>query len=121
MFHYEPVPLYNYVTPMTCETKKNPVQVSYPTRYDQTTIINLPQSAYIKTGTEKTENDAFIYKKQTESIDPEKKKLTIKYSYLTKTKEIGAKDFYKVCNDMNELVRDLPLQISYPKEYKIDK
>jgi hypothetical protein len=58
------------------------------------------------------ENDAFIYTKKIESQG--KKTIILTYSYKTKQKEVNPGEFKNICNDVNKIIRNLPLQISYP-------
>ena len=114
VFQYEPIGLYNYIAPMSCDFKKNPVQVPFPSIYKHSTTIALPDLIVIANEDIKTENLAFRFRKISKNIDD--KTIKINYSFHTKRNEVGPTDFQKICTQMNEISRDLPLQISYPKQ-----
>jgi hypothetical protein len=118
LFIYEPVSLYNYVTTISCETKKVPIQVPFPSQFKQTTTIALPDEINLENQNTTTDNSAFIFDQNVEKIKDNTIQIT--YSFKTKCKEVGPKDFEEICPQMNSLVRDLPLQISYPKNIQFN-
>ena len=114
MFQYEPVSLYNYVAMLSCETKNQPIQVPFPSQFSQVTTISLPEPITLTGANNTTDNRAFFYNQSMEKIN--ENTIRLSYSFKTKCKEVAPKEFEEICPQMNSLVRDLPLQISYPKK-----
>ena len=111
-FQYEPIALYEYVSPIACEIKKQPVEVPYPSYFKQHTILHLPEEIGINVQDQHVDNVAFKYDKTAVSESP--KHIELNYFYQTKTREIEAEAFIQVCKDMNTMTQDLPIKISYP-------
>ena len=113
MFQYEPMSVYSYIVLLSCEEKNYPVLVPFPSKFNQTTILNLPDAIQIESDKYTVDNDAFYFKKEVQEL--ENNTLKLSYNYYTKKQEIEAKGFMEICGDMNDAIRELPLQVSYPK------
>jgi len=110
-FRYEPTDLYNYVGQSECEQKKHPVYIPHPTKFSQTTVLNLPKKLPIEFSRDRFDNAAFTYEN---TIIPVKGSVVeLGYVYNTKTDEITAKEFGKVCSDMNEIAGQISLTLTY--------
>ncbi|MDX1628644.1 MAG: DUF3857 domain-containing protein, partial [Fulvivirga sp.] len=90
-FQYEPVTLYNYVSPVNCETKESPVQINYPSHFKQTTVIVLPEKLNIPSKKTTADKTSFSFSKNMEQKG--EKVLQIDYEYRALKKEI-APDYY---------------------------
>ena len=112
MFQYEPITLYEYITPITCELKKFPVQLVYPSRYTQETILELPQLINITEETVETKNEAFEFTKSTSKSA--KNIIHINYTFKTVQESITPTEYQTMCVDMNAIVYDLPVKITFP-------
>lgn len=110
---YEPVNLYSYISYITCDEKKNPIQVPYPSRFVQTTEIKLPNFLFIHMEPETINNPAFRFSKTTKLSDL--KTIVLNYNYRAITKEITPQEFLDVCNDMNAILRKINIKLSFPK------
>ena len=112
VIHYEPLSLYNYMGRLECEVKKFNVVVGFPANYRQVTSFLLPEIMDASSQVEEVNNAAFWFKKK---VTPQNdNKLTLEYTFRTKTKEIKAEEFSKVCSDQNAAVNKLPLILYYP-------
>lgn len=110
-FRYEPLHLYNYIGQSECETKSFPVQIPYPTAYFQTTLIHLPQALRVEDENIVFDNDAFKYLSTIHALNDTLVELN--FAFNTKSDEIAPSSFKKVCNDMNEISRQISLILTY--------
>jgi hypothetical protein len=110
-FTYEPINLYDYMTTLTCEKKENPVGVPFPSAISISTLLQLPDVIEIEKITENVENEAFTYTYTQRNLG--KKMVKLSYDYKTKKEYIAAKDFGEVCTEMNEVVKNIPLEFSF--------
>jgi hypothetical protein len=113
LFQYEPIALYSYISPVICEKKKYPVEIPFPMNFKLTTTMILPEKVNIKNTNDKVSNKAFHFQKIITSEND--KTITISYDFQTNVKEITTKDFKIVCEDLNNISRNLPLKIFFPK------
>lgn len=112
-FQYEPISLYQYVSPMECETKEHPVSISYPSDFSLTTTITLPDFILVEKEKEEYNNDGFYFAKNTWQTDT--KTIHVSYEFRTIAKEVKAKNFRDVCSDLNSIAKNLPLQVYFSK------
>ena len=116
-FRYEPLAMYNYIGQSECEKKKYPVQIPYPTTFYQTTILELPEALNVEDESTVFDNDAFKY---INTINAKNDTVVqIDYAFVTKTDEISASSFKKVCNDMDDISRQITLILTYAQA-KVD-
>lgn len=117
-FQYEPMPMYSYVNNLECEEKKFKVAVPEPSWLDVNTEIIYPESLNVEKESKSYTNAGFTFNKTIEL----KNENTIvgNYSYRVLTDEIDASEYPKLCDQMNELVNDLPFQIYFSK-FSYDK
>lgn len=113
---YEPLVLYNYIYPMNCDTKEHPVYISYPTNFVQKTKILLPQEMTLDTPDGSTDNEAYTFRQKARMQG--KKILHLEYTFSSKKETIAASKYGPVCADINEDLRNLPLEIFYLNENK---
>lgn len=78
LLHYEPLKLFDYVSVLTCEKKDYPVEVSFPSRFEQQTTLLFPEYVSISAFKETRDNDAFRFEMLCFPV--EGKELKIKYS-----------------------------------------
>ncbi|MCF8461301.1 MAG: DUF3857 domain-containing protein [Flavobacteriales bacterium] len=112
-FRYEPSDLYDYIGQSECEKKKHPVYVHHPTKFSQTTILNLPEKLAVDFSKTRFDNAGFTY--ESIIIPIKGNEIELRYSYVTKTDEITAKEFEKACSDMNEIAGEMSLILTYSK------
>jgi hypothetical protein len=112
-FQYEPIKLYAYLNSASCETKEHPVAYSFPSQYEQTTIIELPALWNLESETETFDNEAFSFTKSAQLSDNHRL-FTINYKYESKSDFIAPENYKKVCKELNSIVNDLPLILYMP-------
>lgn len=110
-FTYEPINLYDYMTTLTCEKKKYPVNVPFPSNISITTLLQFPEVIEIEKLTEEFENEAFDYAYTQRNLG--KKMIKLSYSYKSNNEYIQPEDFDEVCKEMNNVVKNLPLEFSF--------
>jgi transglutaminase-like putative cysteine protease len=110
-FTYEPINLYDYMTTLTCEKKSNPVDVPFPSQIYISTLLQLPDEILVEKLTEEVENGAFNFTYTQRNLGKKMVKLT--YEYKSNNDYIAGKDFDEVCLEMNNVVKDLPLEFSF--------
>lgn len=112
--NYHPINVYSYLSALSCEKKNQPVFQSHPTRFRQHTTIDFVEGLNIETEEKTVDNVAFTFTKKVELVEPTK--VILEYSYETKLKEIDPEDFSKVCQDINEIVDNIPIIFYFPKQ-----
>lgn len=110
---YEPANLYSYIYVANCKPKQYPVYFRYPARYKQKTIIKLPEMLSMEMADVIFNNVAFSYSQKIRMLDT--KTIEILYDFESKTMEISPEDFPKVCSDINEIINNMSLYVSFPK------
>ncbi|MCZ4407570.1 DUF3857 and transglutaminase domain-containing protein [Cryomorphaceae bacterium 1068] len=111
--HYEPLSLYDYVSSMNCEYKNYPVYVPYPVNFKQITSVKLPLPLIIPLDVKTVDNSAFNYLYSEKMKDMTE--LVLSYTYRAKTNEIKNTEFNQVCRDMQGIIQELPLTLTFPK------
>jgi len=119
LIQYEPIPLYGYVSYLTCEKKELPVQLGYPSKYDQKTSITLPKDLAIMEKNDEYENEGFLY--SSKMIEKSGNEIELKYHYEIKQSSITPKEYQQFCLDMNALLYDLPVKITFSKDFNQPK
>lgn len=110
-FRYEPINLYGYISTVSCEEKKFPVAIPFPSKVKQKTIIHYPDSIAVNEGETIVVNKAFYFRKKMSLV--KSNTLEIDYEFWTKVDEISQTSYANVCKAINQLVNDLPLKIFY--------
>ena len=110
-FTYEPINLYDYMTTLTCEKKENPVGVPFPSAISISTLLQLPDVIEVEKTTENVDNEAFTYTYTQRNLG--KKMVKLSYDYKTKKDYIAPEYFDEVCTEMNEVVKNIPLEFSF--------
>jgi TonB family protein len=113
VIRYEPVAVYSYISSVSCEEKKHPVQFTFPNKFEQKTTINLPSKMNLDSEKLEKDNDAFDFTRSYELKNDTQ--IVIDYSFKSNSKEISSKGFQTVCADMNDITRNLSLSLYYPK------
>jgi len=111
--HYEPLGLYDYITSLSCEAKKHPIYVPFPSNYSQKTEMTLPSVLAFPAETYSVNNAAFTFSSDLKVKGL--KRLEINYDYRTKTMEIENIHFNRVCRDMQDIIQKTPFTLSFPK------
>lgn len=109
---YEPVTLYSYIGPVTCERKDFSVEVPYPASFTQKTVLELPETTSVNLKDQSIFNPAFKFDKTIRSIDSNI--IEVNYAFKTHAREITAEEYRKVCMDINSAAHDLPIRVNYP-------
>jgi len=110
---YEPMSIYTFIIPMTCEEKKNRVSVPYPANIQQRTEILLPEFLTAKGETEYYENEAFDFTYKLKRLRPDL--IALSYDFSTKVNEIEGRHYSKMCSQINEASNNLPIVLTFPK------
>lgn len=111
--HYEPLGLYDYISSLSCEAKKHPVYVPFPSNYSQKTEMILPNVLLLPPETYTVNNEAFTFSSNLKVKGL--KSLELTYAYNSKTKEIENVQFNRVCRDMQDIIQKTPFTLSFPK------
>ncbi len=106
---YEPLNVYNYVTPLACDKKKYIIDIDKSISFSQKTHFNLPKDAIYKLNNFETSNATYEFKKEQKIIDISTSE--INYDIFFKTDQISPEDFYEYCEDVNHDARNLVLNI----------
>lgn len=117
--HYEPVSIYNYISSMTCDEKEHPVAVNYPSNFSQRTTIKLPMHITNKIDDSLSENAGFKFTQAHKN--GKHNTIYVDYSFASKDKQIEAKDFNLMCNQIQEITNSIALNLFFPKGKKKKK
>ncbi len=112
-FQYEPIAVYQYIAPMSCESVELPVGISSPIRFSQSTTIQLPMRIFFKPENIDYEESGFRFIKK--SNVNEDNLLTIEYEISSTEREIPAEKWVEMCLAINNFARALPVKIQFPK------
>jgi transglutaminase-like putative cysteine protease len=112
-FTYEPTALYGYLGGIACEEKQFPVAQNFPHQLKMSTVIDFPDPISINLEEKEYDNEAFLFSKRIELVDP--KRVKLEYVFSSKTKEISPEYFKEVCADINEILDALPIVFYFPK------
>lgn len=110
---YEPVNIYNFLTPMACDKIKYPIDTEMNKSFKQNTKIKLPEDAIYKLNNFSTENAMYNFKKHQKIVSLEQTE--INYDYKIITRRILPDDFPVICKDINSDCRSLVLNIIWFK------
>lgn len=113
MFRFEPRTLYQYINKTVCEEREYEFALSYPQNVHYRVIFDFPIDMLMDDIFLTSDNEAFHFAEKLEQINSHS--FQIDYSLTTKRNSIGSADFKEVCEKKNELVKQLPLVIYFPK------
>ena len=110
-FSYEPMNVYNYVTPTACDPIHYPIDMNTYTRYLQNTTFHLPSDAIYVLSNSDTKNKVYNFKKEQTITSLSRTDLT--YEFSMHSKSLLPEDFYEICEDINENSRNLQLSVGW--------
>jgi hypothetical protein len=113
---YEPIGIYYYLSPMTCDSITSPLQINKFDNYYQKTNFKLPDGSVYLLNNFVTSNQAYFFKKEQKIKSTTETEII--YNYKAVSDEISPKDFVKICEETNQGGRNLLLNIIYAEPKK---
>jgi hypothetical protein len=110
---YEPLGIYNYLSPMSCDSIRTPIEMNKDNNYVQQTNFILPDGSVYLLSNFETNNKAYFFKKEQKIKSVTETEIV--YSFRSLSDEILPEDFIKICEEVNEDSRKLLLNIFYSK------
>ena len=108
---YEPMNIYNYVYPTSCDEKKYAIDGDKSVSYYQKTEMKLPEDAIYRMNNFETENSIYSFSKKQEIIDVSN--TVLEYNIDFHKDDIQPDEFYDYCEDLNRDARNLLLNIAW--------
>lgn len=112
-FLYEPMNLYNYFTPTTCDAIQYPIDLDKNSSYKQKTNFKLPKDAIYRLNDIDTKNKAYLFSKKQKIVSVSETEIV--YNFKIKADQIKPKDYYEICEDINRDCRNLLLNVVWLK------
>lgn len=112
-FKYEPTSMYQYFKVMPCNDRKFDLQITHPVNENYHMIFKCPQDMLVYDQYQSFDNEAFFFEKKIQQLSPTS--FQIDYSFKTKAEFINVKEYKKVCEHVNQIAKDLPLILYFPK------
>jgi len=113
IFRFEPLTVYDYLSNTVCEERKFDYALNYPENFNYRIVFDFPKDMLVSDYFKTYDNEAFYFEEKIEQLNSHS--LQITYSYMTKQKSIKAAIYKKICEEKNELVKQLPIVIYFPK------
>lgn len=114
MISFEPMNLYNYVQPISCDSILYPIDVDKNVTYLQKTSMKLPKDALYKLNNFETENAIYSFNKS-QTIQS-LKATEIVYDIMYHKDQILPEDYDAYCRDMNDDCRNLLMNLVWFKQ-----
>jgi len=113
IYKYEPQNMYDYLKTSICEDRLFDFELSYPLDIQSRTIIHFPKDLLVIDDFSNFENDVLYFEKKVEQLD--KNSIQLDYKFKTKSDVIKAADYQGICEQLNKIVKKLPLIIYFSK------
>lgn len=113
LFRFEPQTLYSYLSTTVCKEREFDYSLTYPQNVNYRIVFNFPKDMLANDYYKTLDNNAFYFEEKVEQLNS--RSLQIDYIYRTKQSCIKAIDYKKICEQQNEIVKNLPIIIYFPK------
>jgi hypothetical protein len=113
MIIYEPIGVYNYLVPASCDSISSPLDLDKFSKYYQITNFKLPDGAVYLLNNFETKNNVYFFKKEQKIKNTRESEII--YNYKSLSDSILPKDFVSICEKVNQDSRNLVLNIFYAK------
>lgn len=113
IFKYEPLSLYHYLNKSVCEERVFDYGLNYPLNLNYQVIFHFPKEMLISDDYTTFDNEAFLFDEKIEQLSSNS--FQVDYSFSTKSDFIKADRYKNICEQVNAIVKNLPIVIYFSK------
>ncbi len=113
IFKYEPQSLYDYLKKSVCEERVFDYGLNYPLNLNYRVIFHFPEDMLVIDDYNTYDNEAFLYDEKIEQLSSNS--FQVGYSFRTKVDFIKADRYKNICEQVNAIVKNLPIVIYFSK------
>jgi len=113
IFKFEPNTLYSDINFTACIKRKCDYALNFPSNMTYKAIFHFPKDIFIHDRFTKYDNEAFYFDEKIEQLSSNS--FQVSYCYQTKSKSIKVDDYEKICEEKNNIAKNLPIVIYFNK------
>jgi len=113
LFRFEPQTIYPYLNLSVCEERNYDFALAYPQNVQYSILFNFPKDLLITDDFMTYDNEVLHFEEKVEQLNSHS--VRIDYHFKTKANCIKAASFKNVCQQMDQIVKNLPIVFYFPK------